>query len=163
MLLKVELVFLSETNIIVFVKMNMFGYHLNQRRFMWNFMTSVAAAVAFISLTSSTKMTSIFYSAPEDSYSFFLILRCFVLDLIITASPLIALLLQMYFLQSIRIRFCLLNMALRDTFGQPNEAIDLLNCLMVQHDNLTGSVGLINHCYSIQVRLTSLFEFELNF
>lgn len=145
--------------------MNRFGYRLNQHRFKWNCLILTAAVLALASSTPLTSVTMYLYYAEEDITSWLLLLWVYVYNLTVAISPVVVQILLHYFLLSIRIRFRLLNMALRNAFeptfannrllvGTSNELIDLLDCLELQHDILTGSVTLINQCYAIQVRLT---------
>lgn len=152
--------------------MNIIGYALNQRRLRRTFLISITVAVimANTNVIGLTKLLACSqWYAPNAGVSSLVSLGLFVNDVFLTTSPVAFIFLYSYFLLSIRIRFCLLNLALRNAVksskgtrglhAEPSlsrDVIDLLNSFSMQHDSLTNGIKIINECYSFQVRHTWL-------
>lgn len=138
-------------------QMQLHGYEINHRPFIYACLCSIIAAlilstviiIAFVILNTSVEL-----SLLKKFYTFFIITSRY--------SQLTLLCLFSYCLLSIRRRFRLLNSALLNANDTPKaisqchdgisgEIIDLLNRLALQHANLTDGVANISKCYSLQV------------
>lgn len=144
--------------------MNMIGYKLNQRNFRRNFLYSIGAIVlsVFIVVIGTS---CLFLANGENIQIDGHMMLLTVANIFLELSKPMFFVLYSYFLLSIRIRFCLLNMALRNAIRTPNtiarlyggatsdEIIELLDSLSALHGNLTNGVKIVNDYYAFYVRI----------
>lgn len=145
----------------------MIGYRINHNRFKWNYLALASASLTMTSCVTLICNTLLFLSSPANDYLASMFFKSCVCNIMLGMSVNSILFLQFYFLLSLRMRYRLLNVALRRAFdGIPkavshlqqsssDEVIDLLNIISVQHDQLTDGVSIVNKCYSFQVRFTN--------
>lgn len=143
------------------IQMKMLGYEINHRRFRRMFLVSLATAMFITSINSVVSAYGFFMSDIFEIKLFHLIF--ITLYAFQSLAPAAFLSIYSYFLLNTRLRFRLLNVAVRNTLGPSNtiirifypaaeEVIHSLNVFAQLHDNLTLGTGLINECYSFQVR-----------
>lgn len=145
------------------MQMRMINYHIDYRHFKRTILISIAIATV---LLCGNEMTSIMYmmhfwtEQPLKNIIFFS-----AMNAISNFAAMTCFIIYSYFLLSIRIRFRLVNDALRNTLDAPesvvrlhgsasDEVIHVLNVLTELHVNMVEGVGTINECYSFQVSVS---------
>lgn len=140
--------------------MNMIGYRLNQSCLRRKFIVAISASVIF-SFSGAFAQYSAYALDQQQSIKNFILLAILICGPFVEVASAILLIIYFYFLLSIRIRFRLLNVALRNALGtrlhraSSAEIIRLLQTLSQQHINLTDGIKIINHCYSNQAIFVS--------
>lgn len=131
------------------------SYRLNHYRFKRNFL--ILYTLSMITTSCVTLACISLYSTSIWTYMY---------TLVLAISTTLVLCLQFYFLLSLRMRYRVLNVALRRSLGgipkaiphlthsTSDEVIELINMIAIQHANLTRGVSIVNKCYSFQVRST---------
>lgn len=140
--------------------MNKIGYKLDQRQLRRVIFCSSAAAIVWTNINVYGLLSFYMYKTGSDVISITMRFCIHIFNVFLTSSPVSFIILYSYFLLSIRIRFRLLNEALRNSIRTSNglaglrtyDAIGLLKILPVYHANLTDGIGIINKSYSFQVR-----------
>lgn len=142
------------------MQMHILGYGLYWRTFNRNFFISMIAAVL---LTSTFIYGTLYLFSISQTNETTMMNWYFIVGYAYTSFvPVAFLIVYAYFLLVVRMRFRLLNVAVRNALGPSNviarlhgsasdDVIHSLNILAQLHDTLTDGMGLINECYSMQV------------
>lgn len=152
-------------------QMNRIGYTLDQRHLKRTIFGSSGVAVVWTNIIGCVILN--FYVLSSSAAIPLAMQLCMhAVTIFIASAPVSFLILYSYFLLSIRIRFRLLNDALRNLIGTTNAMARLhrttsnvafakLNRLAINHDNLTDGIDIINRFYSFQVSIYRILIDEL--
>lgn len=153
----------------------MIGYDVNQQRLTKFMLISVAAGVLLANSNSiGFILSAIYWGTTSDTETIKApsVLWLQALNIFLVTAPISFLCVYFYLLLSIRMRFKFLNTILWNAQAhctgvhivqlgvyqvynvQSDGFIDILNTISIQHEQLVDSVGIINKCFSFQVRLT---------